>query len=107
MYNQHAADQLELSESPVEYLRVCRDSTSLRAAFVCVYVCIPTYVFVQRKFDSDYQLTRKTLGRYGLPGHAHTIKIKDLSGGQKARVVFAELALMEPDILILVSSYYW
>jgi len=41
------------------------------------------------------------LGRYGLPGHAHTIKIRDLSGGQKARVVFAELALMEPDVLIL------
>ena len=59
--------------------------------------------FSQRKFDTDYQLTRKTLGRYGLPGHAHTIKIRDLSGGQKARVVFAELALMEPDILILVS----
>jgi len=75
VYNQHAADQLELSESPVEYL--------------------------MRKFNVDYQLSRKTLGRYGLPGHAHTIKIRDLSGGQKARVVFAELALMEPDVLIL------
>lgn len=75
VYNQHAADQLELSESPVEYLR--------------------------RKFDTEYQLTRKTLGRYGLPGHTHTIKIRDLSGGQKARVVFAELALMKPDILVL------
>ena len=59
---------------------------------------------LQRKFNSDYQFTRKTLGRYGLPGHAHTIKIRDLSGGQKARVVFAELALMQPDILILVSE---
>ena len=29
------------------------------------------------------------------------IKIKDLSGGQKARVVFAELSLMQPDVLIL------
>ena len=35
------------------------------------------------------------------PGHAHTIKIKALSGGQKARVVFADLSLREPDILIL------
>ncbi|XP_064395208.1 ATP-binding cassette sub-family F member 1-like [Halichondria panicea] len=75
VYNQHAADQLELAESPSEYL--------------------------MRKFNVPYQLSRKTLGRYGLPGHAHTIKIRDLSGGQKARVVFAELALMEPDILIL------
>ena len=58
---------------------------------------------LQHKFNSEYQLTRKTLGRYGLPGHAHTIKIRDLSGGQKARVVFAELALMQPDVLIMVS----
>ena len=87
-------------------------------------------------------MARKTLGRYGLPGHAHTIKIRDLSGkltynfivctcsgkenthtqeiskarckllfkeylffsgGQKARVVFADISLMQPDILILVS----
>ena len=29
------------------------------------------------------------LGRYGLEGHAHTITVNKLSGGQKARVVFA------------------
>ena len=51
----------------------------------------------------DYQLSRRTLGRYGLSGHAHTIKMRDLSGGQKARVVFAELSLMEPDVLIMVG----
>lgn len=75
VYNQHAADQLELRESPVEYL--------------------------QRLFDVNYQLARKTLGRYGLASHAHTIKIRDLSGGQKARVVFAELSLREPDVIIM------
>ena len=58
----------------------------------------------QRCFNVDYQLARRTLGRYGLPGHAHTIKIRDLSGGQKARVVFAELSLKEPDLLIMVSG---
>jgi ATP-binding cassette subfamily F protein 3 len=41
------------------------------------------------------------LGRYGLEGHAHTIKIRDLSGGQKARVVFVELSLMAPHLLFL------
>ena len=41
------------------------------------------------------------LGRYGLEGHAHTIPIRDLSGGQKARVVFAELSLMAPHLLFL------
>jgi ATP-binding cassette subfamily F protein 1 len=75
VYNQHAADQLTLTESSVEYL--------------------------MRRFNVDYQLARKTLGRYGLPGHAHTIKIRDLSGGQKARVVFADISLMEPDVIIL------
>ena len=58
------------------------------------------------------------LGKYGLGGHAHTIKMEDLSGvrnpvfvcifpisrvtgGQKARVVLAELSLRQPDILVL------
>ena len=58
----------------------------------------------QRCFNTNYQDTRKILGRYGLPGHAHTIKMQDLSGGQKARVVFAELSLKAPDVLILVCG---
>ncbi|XP_019849794.1 PREDICTED: ATP-binding cassette sub-family F member 1-like [Amphimedon queenslandica] len=75
VYNQHAADQLTLTMSSVEYL--------------------------MSRFNAEYQLARKTLGRYGLPGYAHTIKIRDLSGGQKARVVFADIALMQPDLIIL------
>eukprot|EP00794_Sanderia_malayensis_P016198 gene16198-17828_t len=74
-YNQHSADQLNLDESSVEYL--------------------------QREFNLDYQDSRKLLGRFGLPGHAHTIKIKDLSGGQKSRVALADMASRQPDIIIL------
>jgi len=74
-YNQHSADQLTLGESPVEYL--------------------------QTNFNMDYQDARKLLGRFGLAGHAHTIKIKDLSGGQKSRVALADLASREPDMIIL------
>lgn len=74
-YHQHSADQLVLEESPVEYL--------------------------QRVFNLPYQEARKNLGRYGLASHAHTIKIRDLSGGQKSRVAFAELSLREPDVLVL------
>ena len=42
------------------------------------------------------------LGRFGLASHGHTIKIRDLSGGQKARVALADLRSRQPDVLILV-----
>lgn len=74
-FDQHSGEQLNLDESPVEYL--------------------------QRLFNLNYQDARKQLGSYGLVSHAHTIKNKDLSGGQKARVALAELALRAPDVLIL------
>merc|ERR1712002_1214642 len=74
-YDQHSGDQLVLEESPVEYLT--------------------------RKYNLDYQDSRKTVGRFGLASHAHTIAMRDLSGGQKSRVAFADLACSKPDILIL------
>jgi len=76
IYNQHFVDRLPMDKSPIEYLR------SL----------FP---------DETYQSVRNVLGRYGLQGHAHEIPIRDLSGGQKARVVFVELSLMAPHILFL------
>ncbi|XP_068779965.1 ATP-binding cassette sub-family F member 1 [Struthio camelus] len=74
-FNQQAAEQLRLQETAAEYL--------------------------QRSFNLPHQDARKCLGRFGLEGHAHTLQIAKLSGGQKARVVFAELACREPDVLIL------
>lgn len=74
-FNQQYAEQLHMEETPTEYL--------------------------QRSFNLPYQDARKCLGRFGLESHAHTIQICKLSGGQKARVVFAELACREPDVLIL------
>lgn len=56
-----------------------------------------------RLFDLPYEKARKQLGTFGLASHAHTIRMKDLSGGQKARVALAELCLNAPDVLILVS----
>ena len=32
---------------------------------------------------------------------AHELRIRDLSGGQKARVVFASLAMLRPHVLLL------
>jgi ATP-binding cassette subfamily F protein 1 len=74
-YNQHSSDQLDHGKSPVEYMR--------------------------DKFNMEYQDSRKLLGSFGLEGHAHTIKINDLSGGQKSRVAFADLSCSLPDVLIL------
>ena len=74
-YDQHSADQLDLSVSAVEYL--------------------------QTKYKKRYQDARQMLGNFGLPSFAHAIKIKYLSGGQKSRVAFADLACNRPDVLIL------
>jgi ATP-binding cassette subfamily F protein 1 len=77
IYNQHFMDRLPMDMDPVSYLR--------------------------SKFPDkcDYQSARNLLGKFGLEGHAHTIKNRDLSGGQKARVVFCELQLLAPHILFL------
>ena len=77
-FDQHSGEHLTAEESPVEYL--------------------------MRLFDLQYEKGRKQLGSFGLPSYAHTIKNKDLSGGQKARVALAELTLNAPDVLILVSA---
>ncbi|CAG4925674.1 unnamed protein product [Colias eurytheme] len=74
-FDQHSGEHLTAEESPVEYL--------------------------QRLFGLQYEKARKALGTFGLASHAHTIKMKDLSGGQKARVALAELTLMAPDVIIL------
>ncbi|XP_014206970.1 ATP-binding cassette sub-family F member 1 [Copidosoma floridanum] len=74
-FDQHSGEHLTAEESPTEYL--------------------------MRLFDLPYEKARKQLGTFGLSGHAHTIKMKDLSGGQKARVAMAELCLNAPDVLIL------
>lgn len=74
-YDQHSADQLNLDETPAEYL--------------------------QRLFNLGYQDARKMLGRFGLSSHAHTIPNRDLSGGQKSRVALADLTCRAPDVVIL------
>lgn len=58
--------------------------------------------YLMQRFNLQMQDARKQLGSFGLPGFAHTIPMGQLSGGQKSRVAFAELALEKPDIFILV-----
>ena len=74
-FDQHSGEHLTAEESAAEYL--------------------------QRLFNLPHEKARKALGSFGLISHAHTIKMKDLSGGQKARVALAELCLSAPDVLIL------
>lgn len=74
-FDQHSGEHLTAEETPSEYL--------------------------MRLFDLPYEKARKQLGTFGLVSHAHTIRMKDLSGGQKARVALAELCLNAPDVLIL------
>uniref|UniRef100_A0A7S2JXI3 ABC transporter domain-containing protein n=1 Tax=Leptocylindrus danicus TaxID=163516 RepID=A0A7S2JXI3_9STRA len=76
IYNQHFVDRLPMNKTPVQHLR-------------------------DRFQDEDYQSVRNRLGKYGLEGHAHEVVMRDLSGGQKARVVFVELSLQRPHILLL------
>jgi ATP-binding cassette subfamily F protein 1 len=76
IYNQHFVDRLPMTKTPVEHLR-------------------------DRYEDIDYQSARNRLGKYGLEGHAHEVVMRDLSGGQKARVVFVDLSLQMPHILLL------
>lgn len=76
IYNQHFVDRLPMDKTPVQHLR-------------------------DRFQEEDYQSIRNRLGKYGLEGHAHEVTMRDLSGGQKARVVFVDLALSRPHILLL------
>jgi ATP-binding cassette subfamily F protein 2 len=77
-YSQHAADQLDLSKSAVEYLR--------------------------DKFPDlprELQYWRSQVGRFGLTGNNQLCPIGQLSDGQKSRIVFCELSLSHPSILLL------
>lgn len=47
------------------------------------------------------ELAHKCLGQFGLPSTAHRVPLKQLSGGQKARVCFASITCRNPEILIL------
>ena len=78
-YSQHFVDVLPMDKRPVDFIMQFHDETP----------------------GDKLGNARALLGRFGLEGHAHTIEMRDLSGGQKARVVFAGLALAAPHIMVL------
>lgn len=78
VYSQHSQDQLDLTKSALEFVR---DKHS--------------------EISQDFQYWRGQLGRYGLTGESQTVQMGTLSEGQRSRVVFAMLALEQPNVLLL------
>lgn len=78
VYSQHSQDQLDLTKSALEFVRDKHSDVS-----------------------QDFQYWRGQLGRYGLTGEAQTVQMGTLSEGQRSRVVFALLALQQPNVLLL------
>merc|ERR1711941_188978 len=59
--------------------------------------------YMMKKFPEfkERDEMRKVIGRYGITGKAQTAPIKQLSDGQKCRVVFAQIAHQTPQLLLL------
>jgi len=81
-YNQQFEDQLDINQTPIEYL----------SNF------IPNNLIKNSNIE---QSIRCVLGTLKLDGKEHFKLIKELSGGQKARVALCKLIFTEPECLIL------
>ncbi|KAM3580009.1 ABC transporter ATP-binding protein arb1 [Umbelopsis sp. WA50703] len=77
-YSQHSNDQLDMDLSPIDYMKK---------------------QFPEVSTDTD--VWRRQIGRYGLTGTHQTSPIAHLSDGLKSRLVFAELAMAHPHIILL------
>jgi len=76
-YHQHLHELLEMDLSPLDYMMKM----------------FPEY--------KERDEMRKVIGRYGITGKAQTSPMKQLSDGQKCRVVFAWLSWQVPHMLLL------
>ncbi|GLH13841.1 hypothetical protein R5R35_002327 [Gryllus longicercus] len=76
-YHQHLHELLDLDLSPLEYM-------------------MQSFPEVKEKEEM-----RKIIGRYGLTGRQQVCPIRQLSDGQRCRVVFAFLAWQAPHLLLL------
>merc|ERR1712150_314664 len=76
-YHQHLHELLEMDLSPLDYM---------------------LKMFPEFKERDEM---RKVIGRYGISGKAQTSPMKQLSDGQRCRVVFAWLAWQQPHMLLL------
>ncbi|KAJ0245730.1 hypothetical protein HA466_0181570 [Hirschfeldia incana] len=90
-YSQHFVDSLEKGETPV------KDEAPLSY----LLRLHPDPVKEGKATNTLEEAVRAKLGKFGLPSHNHKIPIKNLSGGQKARVVFTSISMSKPHILLL------
>merc|ERR1712176_1204954 len=84
-YNQHSAEILPMDKSPLEYMQETFDAKAEELG-------------EQKKTTQQW---RAKLGKYGVTGELQTRKIGTFSDGQKARVVFAMIAMQNPHLLLL------
>jgi ATP-binding cassette subfamily F protein 1 len=75
-FAQHFVDELEMAENALAYIQ-------------------------KNHPDMDPQDIRNRLGMFGLTGKTHTNPIALLSGGQKSRVMFTNIAITSPHIMFL------
>jgi len=77
-YHQHLQDQLDVNLSPLEYM-----------------------IKEWPEYKTKPEQMRQQLGRFGITGKTQSLPIKNLSDGQKSRVVFSWIAFQQPHMLLL------
>jgi ATP-binding cassette, subfamily F, member 1 len=92
-YDQHFEELLPFHMTPVEYLLDQFQVTTAEARKYLGTITLLYPHYISRRDESA--------GMFGLDGARHLIRIEQLSGGQKARCVFAGLALRKPHLLVL------
>ncbi|KAJ3236101.1 hypothetical protein HDU78_004847 [Chytriomyces hyalinus] len=75
-FNQHMGDQLDMEVSAIEWL--CRHFKDIKP-----------------------QDMRREVGKFGLTGKSHVVPMKQLSDGQRRRVLFCYLALHTPHMFLM------
>ncbi|KAG5403553.1 hypothetical protein IGI04_009672 [Brassica rapa subsp. trilocularis] len=63
---------------------------------------VPALIYMMNEFPgNEEEKMRAAIGRFGLTGKAQVMPMKNLSDGQRSRVIFAWLAYKQPNMLLL------
>merc|ERR1719446_2047699 len=84
-YNQHSAEVLPMDKSPLQFMQEKFDAEAEEKG-------------EQRKSEQEW---RQLLGKYGVTGELQKRKMVTFSDGQKSRVVFALMSMVNPHLLLL------